>query len=118
MKQPTMPILFLTEGGTAPMADIRASSLQNAIRFAKKWNLLGIVSAAQALVKTPRLAQVVKLSGLVCVTYGVENNDPELAKIQMRAGVDAVIVDSVLAVREGLREHNDSRKEFEDSGSE
>ncbi|CAK9682509.1 Glycerophosphocholine phosphodiesterase GDE1 [Candida parapsilosis] len=118
MKQPTMPILFLTEGGTAPMADIRASSLQNAIRFAKKWNLLGIVSAAQALVKTPRLAQVVKSSGLVCVTYGVENNDPELAKIQMRAGVDAVIVDSVLAVREGLREHNDSRKEFEDSGSE
>ncbi|CAL1191932.1 unnamed protein product, partial [Candida parapsilosis] len=54
----------LCSSGTAPMADIRASSLQNAIRFAKKWNLLGIVSAAQALVKTPRLAQVVKSSGL------------------------------------------------------
>ncbi|KAI5956274.1 GDE1 [Candida jiufengensis] len=117
LKQPTMPILFLTEAGTAPMADIRASSLQNAIRFAKKWNLLGIVSAAQTLVKTPRLAQVVKSSGLVCVTYGVENNEPELAKIQMRAGVDAVIVDSVLAVREGLREHNDTVKEFEDSSN-
>ncbi|CAL1202100.1 unnamed protein product [Candida parapsilosis] len=84
----------------------------------KSGTCLELVSAAQALVKTPRLAQVVKSSGLVCVTYGVENNDPELAKIQMRAGVDAVIVDSVLAVREGLREHNDSRKEFEDSGSE
>ena len=118
LKQPTMPILFLTEAGTAPMADIRASSLQNAIRFAKKWNLLGVVSAAETLVKTPRLAQVVKLSGLVCVTYGVENNEPELAKIQMRAGVDAVIVDSVLAVREGLREHNDIMKEMEDSGSD
>lgn len=102
LKQPTMPILFLTEAGTQPMADIRASSLQNAIRFAKKWNLLGIVSAAKALVKTPRLTQVVKSSGLVCVTYGVENNSPELAKIQMKAGVDAVIADSVLAVREGL----------------
>ncbi|KAK6201251.1 Glycerophosphoryl diester phosphodiesterase family-domain-containing protein [Scheffersomyces amazonensis] len=103
LKQPTIPILFLTESGTAPMADIRASSLQNAIRFAKKWNLLGIVSAAGAFVKTPRLAQVVKSSGLVCVTYGSENNNPELAKVQMKAGVDAVIVDSVLAVREGLR---------------
>lgn len=103
LKQPTMPILYLTEAGTEPMADIRASSLQNAIRFAKKWNLLGIVSNAKTLVKTPRLAQVVKSSGLVCVTYGVENNDPESCKIQMRAGVDAVIADSVLAVREGLR---------------
>lgn len=103
LKQPTMPILFLTEAGTTLMADIRASSLQNAIRFAKKWNLLGLVSAAATLVKTPRLAQVVKSSGLVCVTYGVQNNDPESCKIQMKAGVDAVIADSVLAVREGLR---------------
>ncbi|RLV91695.1 Glycerophosphodiester phosphodiesterase GDE1 [Spathaspora sp. JA1] len=103
LKQPTIPILFLTESGTTPMADIRASSLQNAIRFAKKWNLLGIVSAAAVFVKTPRLAEVVKSSGLVCVTYGEENNQPESAKVQMKAGVDAVIVDSVLAVREGLR---------------
>lgn len=103
LKQPTTPILFLTEAGTEFMADIRASSLQNAIRFAKKWNLLGIVSAASALIKTPRLAQVVKSSGLVCVTYGVENNSPEKCKIQMKAGVDAVIADSVLGVRESLR---------------
>lgn len=103
LKQPSIPILFLTEAGSSPMADIRASSLQNAIRFAKKWNLLGLVSAAEPLVMTPRLAQVVKSSGLVCVTYGVENNSPENCKIQMKAGVDAVIVDSVLAVREGIR---------------
>lgn len=111
LKQPTMPILFLTEAGTAEMADIRASSLQNAIRFAKKWNLLGIVSAAQTLVKTPRLTQVVKSSGLVCVTYGTLNNETELATIQMKAGVDAVIVDNVLAVREGLRKHEDHFKD-------
>lgn len=103
MKQPTIPILYLTEAGTQPMADIRALSLQNAIRFAKKWNLLGIVSAAETLVKTPRLTQVVKSSGLVCVTYGVSNNDPEACKIQLKAGVDAVIADLVLAVRESMR---------------
>ncbi|WPK27705.1 hypothetical protein PUMCH_005102 [Australozyma saopauloensis] len=110
LKQPTMPILFLTEAGTTLMADIRASSLQNAIRFAKKWNLLGLVSAAATLVKTPRLALVVKSSGLVCVTYGVQNNDPESCMIQMRAGVDAVIADSVLAVREGLRVEESKEK--------
>lgn len=112
LKQPTIPILYLTEAGTTAMYDVRALLLQAAIRFAKKWNLLGIVSAAQALVKCPRLTQVVKLLGLVCVTYGVENNDPELAKIQMKAGVDAVIADSVLAVREGIREENDSREKI------
>ncbi|KAG7663045.1 GDE1 [[Candida] subhashii] len=114
LKQPTIPILFLTEAGTAPMADIRAGSLQNAIRFAKKWNLLGIVSAAGTLVKAPRLAQAVRSSGLVCVSYGAENNDPELAKEQMKAGVDAVIVDSVLAVREGLRCEIEALKDLED----
>lgn len=48
------------------------------------------------------LHRVVKESGLVCVTYGTMNNDPENVKIQMDQGVDAVIVDSVLAIRKGL----------------
>ncbi|QLG71961.1 hypothetical protein HG535_0C03130 [Zygotorulaspora mrakii] len=102
LKQPSIPILFLTEGGNQKMADIRASSLQHAIRFARSWNLLGIVSAASPIIRAPRLAQVIKSSGLVCVTFGTENNDPENANIEMDAGVDAVIVDSVLAVRQGL----------------
>lgn len=103
LKQPLIPILFLTEAGTSPMADVRAALLQAAIRFSRKWNLLGIVLAADALVKCPRLALIVKASGLVCVTYGTENNDPENLRLQMDNGVDAVIVDSVLAVRSGLR---------------
>lgn len=102
LKQPSIPILFLTESGTSKMADIRASSLQQGIRFAKNWNLLGIVSAAAPIVECPRLVNVVKSSGLVCVTYGVQNNDPKNARLEMDAGVDAVIVDSVLAVRKGL----------------
>ncbi|QLL30884.1 hypothetical protein HG536_0A06990 [Torulaspora globosa] len=102
LKQPSIPILFLTQGGTYKMADVRASSLQNAIRFARSWNLLGIVSDANPIIEAPRLVQVVKSSGLVFVTYGVENNDPANANIEMDAGVDAVIVDNVLAVRKGL----------------
>ncbi|KAG7921048.1 hypothetical protein KL927_000292 [Ogataea polymorpha] len=111
LKQPSIPILYLTEAGTQPMADVRASSLQSAIRFARKWNLLGIVSAADTIVTCPRLASVVKASGLVCVTYGAANNDPENAKLEMAAGVDAVIVDSVLAVRKELtKTRNDDVK--------
>ncbi|KAL7270756.1 Glycerophosphocholine phosphodiesterase [Rhizina undulata] len=101
-KQPSIPILFLSESGTSPMADIRATSLQEAIRFASRWNLLGIVSAVEPLVLCPRLIKVVKESSLVCVTYGVMNNVPENVKLQVDQGVDAVIVDSVLAIRKGL----------------
>lgn len=102
LKQPSIPVLFLTDSGCSPVADIRSSSLQNAIRFARKWNLLGIVTNATPIVTCPRLASVVKASGLVCFTYGTENNDPANAKLELAAGVDAVIVDSLLAVRKGL----------------
>lgn len=102
LKQPSIPVLFLTEAGTEKMADIRASSLQEAIRFASRWNLLGIVSACQPLITSPRLIRVVKESGLVCFSYGTMNNSPEYCKLQMNYGVDAVIVDSVLAVRKSL----------------
>lgn len=101
-KQPSIPILFLTDAGTSPVGDIRASSLQEAIRFASRWNLLGIVSAAEPLVLCPRLVKVVKESGLVCVSYGALNNDNEKVKLQVDEGIDAVIVDSVLAIRQGL----------------
>lgn len=81
-KQPSIPILFLTDAGVASVGDIRASSLQEAIRFASRWNLLGIVSAAEPLCNSPRLVKVVKDSGLVCVSYGSLNNDP--VKVQVR----------------------------------
>lgn len=103
LKQPSIPILFLTESGTNYMPDVRTNSLKSAIKFAKKWNLLGLVSACEPLIKCPRLIQVIKASGLVCFSYGVLNNDPKNVKLQMSAGVDAVIVDNVLAVGKGLR---------------
>jgi glycerophosphodiester phosphodiesterase len=80
-KQPSIPILFLTDAGTSPVSDIRASSLQEAIRFASRWNLLGVVSAAEPLVTCPRLVKVVKESGLVCVSYGTLNNEPKNVQV-------------------------------------
>lgn len=81
-KQPSIPVLFLTDAGSSEVGDIRASSLQEAIRFASRWNLLGIVSTAEPFVLCPRLVRVVKESGLVCVSYGTQNNDPENAKVR------------------------------------
>ncbi|KAJ4353278.1 Glycerophosphocholine phosphodiesterase [Didymosphaeria variabile] len=83
-KQPSIPVLFLTDAGTSPVGDVRAASLQEAIRFASRWNLLGIET------------------GLVCVSYGTKNNEPKNVQIQKQEGIDAVIVDAVLKVRKGL----------------
>ena len=80
-KQPSIPILFLSDAGCSQVGDIRASSLQEAIRFASRWNLLGIVSAAEPLINSPRLVKVVKENGLVCVSYGALNNDPLLVQV-------------------------------------
>ncbi|RMZ76929.1 hypothetical protein DV737_g4606, partial [Chaetothyriales sp. CBS 132003] len=101
-KQPSIPVLFLTDAGTSPVGDIRASSLQEAIRFTSRWNLLGIVSAAEPLVYAPRLVKVVRESGLVCISYGVFNNNPERVALQVKQGIDAVIVDNVLTIRRSL----------------
>jgi glycerophosphodiester phosphodiesterase len=84
-KQPSIPVLFLTDAGTSPVGDIRASSLQEAIRFATRWNLLGVVSAAEPLCNSPRLVKVVKDSGLVCVSYGTLNNDPIKVQVSFSA---------------------------------
>jgi glycerophosphodiester phosphodiesterase len=43
--------------------------------------LLGIVSAAEPLCNSPRLVRVVKESGLVCVSYGALNNNPEKVQV-------------------------------------
>jgi glycerophosphodiester phosphodiesterase len=61
-----------------------------------------VVSAAEPLVTCPRLIRVVKESGLVCVSYGTLNNQPEMVARQAKEGIDAVIVDSVLAIRKEL----------------
>ena len=80
-KQPSIPVLFLTDAGAEAVSDIRASSLQEAIRFAGRWNLLGVVCVADPLCMAPRLVKVVKESGLVCVSYGLLNNDAENVKV-------------------------------------
>jgi glycerophosphodiester phosphodiesterase len=80
-KQQLYPVLFLTESGYIPTRDVRAISFHEAVRFAKKWNLEGVVIRSQPLVAAPELITLVKSSGLVCASWGDLNDDPECAKV-------------------------------------
>ncbi|KAE8359785.1 Glycerophosphoryl diester phosphodiesterase family-domain-containing protein, partial [Aspergillus caelatus] len=52
IKQHMYPVMFITNAGKPPVTDreMRAASIQSAVRFAKKWNLFGLVLAPEALV--------------------------------------------------------------------
>jgi glycerophosphodiester phosphodiesterase len=101
-KQPSIPVLFLTDAGTSEVGDKRAGSLQEAIRFASRWNLLGIVSAADPLVMCPRFIRMVKENGLVCMTYGVLNNDPKNVRVSFSyKSFSNTYTDHGLVAREG-----------------
>ncbi|GJJ70849.1 glycerophosphodiester phosphodiesterase [Entomortierella parvispora] len=104
MKQPNYPVFFLTDGGTSVLADRRCNSIQGAVRFASSIDLLGIVTHSDPILEAPNLVKGIKESGLLVFTYGAGNNDVDNAKLQRRHGVDAVIVDCVLAVRKGLQQ--------------
>ncbi|KAG0255352.1 Glycerophosphocholine phosphodiesterase [Mortierella polycephala] len=104
LKQPNYPVFFLTDGGTSVIADRRCNSIQAAVRFATSIDLLGIVTHSLPIIEAPNLIKGIKETGLLVFTYGTDNNDVENARLQRRHGVDAVIVDSVLAVRKGLQQ--------------
>ncbi|KAI1429923.1 Glycerophosphoryl diester phosphodiesterase family-domain-containing protein [Xylaria sp. FL1777] len=94
-KQQLYPVLFLTESGYIPTRDIRAISFQEAVRFARKWNLEGVVVRSQPIVASPRLVGLVKSSGLVCASWGDLNDDLECAKAQANVHLDVIITNRV-----------------------
>lgn len=123
-KQQTFPILFINKAGSVPAGDVRASSLQGAIEFAKAWNLAGIVMLSDPFVMCPRLLTYAKNSGLVVGSYGNLNDEPECAlvsaphlnnlerrwehsnicclQIQAEAGLDAIMTNKVRLISETL----------------
>lgn len=110
LKQSAFPVMFLTDAGFCPFGDVRAGSLREAVRFANRWNLLGIVTAAQPLVACPRLIRAIKTSGLLCFSYGVLNNGISTVKVQLDEGVDAIIVDDVVGIQKGLQRLQEESK--------
>jgi glycerophosphodiester phosphodiesterase len=83
-KQKTYPVVFLNDSMVSgPAGDKRATSLQQAVRFARMWDLQGIVMAAEPFVAAPKLIKYVKdQQGLFCGSYGSLNDVPEFAKVR------------------------------------
>lgn len=83
LKQDMFSVFFLNDAGNFPTGDIRASSLQEAIRFATSWGLDGIVMASEPFVFAPKLIGDAKRRGLVTASYGALNDQPQCAKVSV-----------------------------------
>jgi glycerophosphoryl diester phosphodiesterase len=77
LKQSRWPILFATDAGNSPSTEPRATNIQEAAIFAKKWSLDGVVMATDPIVFAPVLVGHLKEKGLVCATYGTQNDEVE-----------------------------------------
>jgi hypothetical protein len=60
---------------------VRASNLQEAVSFARRWNLHGVVMSSEPFVMSPKLMAYVKDARLICMSFGFLNNDAENAKV-------------------------------------
>ncbi|KAF2869520.1 Glycerophosphodiester phosphodiesterase domain-containing protein, partial [Massariosphaeria phaeospora] len=103
-KQKTYPVLFLNDSNNYPTGDPRALSLQSAVHFARAWKLQGIIMASEPFIASPKLVKFVQGQKLFCASYGGLNDDPECAKIQADAGIDAIIVNKVKLITKTLQE--------------
>jgi len=103
-KQGVFPVFFLTEAGEERVNDPRRNSLRAAARFAKSIGCLGVVSHAGPLCAAPRLISAVQESGLLLCTYGDDNNNAAMVRLQKKHGVNVVIVDHVAHISKALRE--------------
>ncbi|CAG8537801.1 10627_t:CDS:2 [Paraglomus brasilianum] len=74
----------------------RDTSIKEAVKFAKGNNLLGLICEATLLVQVPSLITYAKEAGLILTTFGTSNNDPPNVRLQIRYGVDALMVDGVI----------------------
>ena len=94
-RRPSDTVMFLSTGGTSWHADPRRMSIQAAIDFAASHHLQGIIVDSGALSRHQDTVEKAKARGLVTMTYGIENDDPEWVVAQHELNVHGVIVDDV-----------------------
>ena len=82
-KQSRWPVFFRTDAGNSIQTDIRATNLQDAVSFAKKWELEVVVTASEPFVLAPKLVEFVKEKRMVCATYGAMNDEVEGATVSI-----------------------------------
>jgi len=106
-KQKCYPVLFLTSIGDIDPDfdhfDHRCLTFDNAIRFAELAHLRGIVSSTSTFLREKEVLQKAKSKGLLFATYGADNMNEEIARMQRKMGVDALIVDNILRMNKKLQ---------------
>lgn len=85
VKQHTYPIMFLNDSSNHRTGDVRATSTQTAIRFARSLHLDGVGMAAEPFVASPGLIGVARGQGLYTLSYGDLNDDVENVKVSFDA---------------------------------
>ncbi|KAG5750925.1 hypothetical protein H9Q70_006425 [Fusarium xylarioides] len=106
-KQQPYPVLFLNDSSNYTTGDMRATSLQTAVRFAHRFGLAGVAMASEPFIASPGLAGYVRRQGLYIATYGPLNDDADGLQLQAIAGVDLIIVNKVKHARQVLSQVQD-----------
>jgi glycerophosphoryl diester phosphodiesterase len=101
-KQDKYPVLFLTDGQPSPSPDPRSQSLHAAIEFAHSFGLDGIVTWITPLLACPHAIKECHDRGLLIMTYGSDNTQPDICHFQKEWGVDGIITDDLIMARKGL----------------
>ncbi|KAK7957232.1 ankyrin repeat-containing protein [Apiospora aurea] len=96
LKQRAYPVLYITNAGKPPPSDLdkRAASVQTAVHFARRWGLAGVVFASEPFLLCSRLVRLIKNAGMLCGTYGSQNNEPDNVKIAFHNTMDTSIPDN------------------------
>lgn len=81
VKQQSYPIIFLNGSSNWPTGDMRATSLQTAVRFAHRFGLAGLAMASEPFVASPGLVEFVRKQGLYTTTYGPLNDDVSCVEV-------------------------------------
>ena len=103
-KRPKDCVMFLSGGGKYEHVDPRRTSINAAIQFARVSNLQGIILHSGALFEDKDSVEEAHAYGLVVMTYGEENDDPEWVLEQEKLRVHGVIVDDVVGISNCFRE--------------
>jgi glycerophosphodiester phosphodiesterase len=98
----SIPVFLLSDVGDTAHADIRRNTISAAVDFAMQHDLRGIILDTAKLQQEPHMVAAARNNGLMVMTYGVENNQPEWVRKQAFLGVQGAIVDDVAGVAQAL----------------
>ena len=95
-------MFLLSDAGETPHADSRRNTISAAVDFALQHNLRGIILDTAKLQQQPHMVTTARDKGLMVMTYGVENNQPDWVRKQAFLGLQGAIVDDVAGVAQAL----------------